>query len=334
MFSTNQLVLFGQRPQPIRYGTNAQGKDPVLEKVPTGDARNGAVVKPVSGPGWGTLVNESGEVLFAGRGSQRLLLERSLVSGCTLRGLHAPGANLKCIQLRGSVRFDLAESDWSEACLTGSRVWADLSGSKLSGLTATDSDFHGSRLADCDLSGARLNGSDFGSVSFRRSNLSRSQLQRVRLIMSDLRDCRLTNACLTGSDVSGCDLRGADLTGADIRGVYWRGTTLTATALGTAKMAPIRQRIRHLVQTYPALVHPWLMALEKGRWQANQFNSLSGFLSYQLGYRLGAGWQGIPGSTEWILWQFLRSIQPGRYPATDALAYWLHQWLLVSKGGC
>ena len=111
MHSNCQLVLFGQQPQPIRYETNAHGKDPVLEKMPTGDSRNGVAVKPVSGPGWGTLANESGEVLFAGRGRQRLLLERALGHRCTLRGLYAPRANLKHVQLRGPLRFDLAESD-------------------------------------------------------------------------------------------------------------------------------------------------------------------------------------------------------------------------------
>lgn len=329
-----QLTLFGQQPQFIRYDTNNQRVDQITEKASLGVAQSGVAPSPVTGPGYAQLVNASGEVLYAGRGSQLVLLERALAHGNNLRGLHAPKANFKHAQLLGPWRFDLTGSNWSEACLTGSRVWADMTGSQLSSLSASNSDFHGSRLAECDLSFARLSGSDLRSVSFRRSNLSRSQLQDVRLMMSDLRDCQLTNVCLTGSDVTGCDLRGADLTGADIRGVCWVGASLTATALGTTKLAPIRHRILHLVKTYPALISPWLTALEKGQWPATQFDSLSGFLSDQLGYRLGAGWQCTPGSTEWIIWQFLRSLQMGRYPATDALAYWLHRWLLMSKAPC
>ncbi|MCX6213747.1 pentapeptide repeat-containing protein [Spirosoma sp.] len=328
MTLVSQLDLFAQQPQLIRYdlsGTN-------YSRFTVDDAD-----RPDQESGQIDLRNDRGEVLVSlqsrrnrsvsEQARRRLLLETAFSQGRVLAGLQLPGLKLVQVHLVGTRRMDLTGASLTKALVTAGRMWADLRGSTLTDLAASGVDWHGSQLADCQLTGARVTGSNFQSVSFCRSNLEKAHFLDCQLQMSYLSWCHLHQASLKGSDLSGCDLRYTDLTGCDVRGTYLRGISISVAALEKANLKPIRQRIQHLVLAYPLLKPVWVAALEAGHWQAGSAESLSDFLSRCLGYRVGAGWQNVPGSTEWIIWQFLRSIQTGERPTSHSLANLLYKWV-------
>ena len=330
MASVIQLDLFGPQSQRIRYGLFS------CTDTGTGPGDTG---QSVSDADHLRLRNGLGDLLFAlpNRRSlprsehvrHRILLEGAFAQDRPLSGLQLPGLKLQHVPLAGVKRMEMASANLSGTTFTGGRLWADLRESVLTDMVAISVDWHGSRLTDCHLVGSRVTGSNFQSVSFRRSNLTKDHFQDCQLRMCDFSFCQLRRASLKGSDLSGSDLRQADLTGCDIRGVFLRGASLPVTKLEKANIQPIRQRIQDLALTYPVLIPLWLTALEEGCWLAGSYSSLSEFISACLGRRVGAGWQNIYGSTEWIIWQFLRSIQVGERVTTHSLAHLLHRWLFI-----
>jgi len=328
MSLVSQLDLFAQQPQLIRYelsGTNHS-------RFTADDAD-----RPDQESGQIDLRNDRGDVLISlpsrrnrsvsEQARRRFLLEKAFCQGRVLAGLQLPGLRLVHVHLVGNRRMDITCATLPKALVTAGRLWADLRGSTLTDLVASQADWHGSQLADCQLTGVRVTESNFQSVSFRRSNLEKAHFLDCQLQMSDLSGCQLRHASLKGSDLSGCDLRYADLKGCDIRGTYLRGISISVAVLEKANLKPIRQRIQHLVWAYPVLKPVWLAALEAGHWQAGSAESLSDFLTRCLGYRVGAGWQNVHGSTEWVIWQFLRSIQTGERPHSHPLANLLYKWV-------
>ena len=328
MSSTVQLDLFAQQPQLIRYelsGTNSN-------RFTVDNMSQFAHELDQVG-----LVNDRGQSLISlpirrtrsvsEKTHRRVLLETAFSQGRALAGLKLSGLKLENVHLAGTKRMDLAKATLTNAIFTGGRLWADLQQSTFTALVVTQADWHGCLLPDCQLAGARFLGSTLHSVNFRRSILSKANLQQCQLWMSDLSFCQLQQAKFTGSDLSGCDLRHANLTGCDFRGTVLRGISTTVFDLEKANLRPIRQRVQDLVMAYPSLKPVWVASLEAGHWQAGSAVSLSDFLSQCLGCRVGAGWQNVPGSTEWIIWQFVRSIQSGERPDSHPLAHLLYKWL-------
>ena len=325
-----QLDLFAQQPQLIRHELSATNLNhftvhaadqPDLESDLIGLRNNRGEVL-VSLPGrHNRLVSEQAR--------RRVLLETAFSQGRLLTGLQLLGLKLANVRLIGTERMDLTCATLTNAIVTGGRLWADLRGSTLADMVVSQADWHGCQLTDCHLTGVKVVGSNFQTVSFRRSNLAKAHFQDCQLQMSDLSFCHLHQASLKGSDLSGCDLRHADLTGCDVRGTYLRGISTSVSVLETANLKPIRQRIQHVVLAYPLLKLVWVAALDAGHWQAGSAQSLSDFLSRCLGYRVGAGWQNAHGTTEWIIWQFLRSIQLGERPNSHPLANLLYKWVFL-----
>ena len=276
---------------------------------------------------------------------QKRIIENAFAAGLLPASLQLPGARLKGIQLSGTHRIGLPESDLSGADLTHSRIWADLSGSHLRQARFTGSDLHGSRLVGANLTASNLSGTDCRGVVFSGSNLRGARLEGIRARLSDLSGCDLREASLAGADLSGTILRGSDLSQLQLRGAYLSGCSVSVAQLGQASLKPIRNRIDDLLDTYPAIVPVWMNWLRAGHWPIQQGelrgpysasewlpSGLSGLVRQALGHRIGAGWRCHTGGAEWIIWQFVRSIGSGDRPQHSAVAWWLYEWLRLRRG--
>jgi hypothetical protein len=112
--------------------------------------------------------------------------------------------DLSAVDLRGATlaRGNFTGAIFHEAHLEG----ADLSGTDLSHLEATDAHFDGA-----DLTGARLDGSILANAHLRGAELRFAQLKRTNLRDADLRGANLFSATLDMADLWKANLTGASL---------------------------------------------------------------------------------------------------------------------------
>lgn len=150
-------------------------------------------------------------------------LDRTSLARANFTGANLTNATM--YDVVGSLNFQVPASEapiFTNANLSGARIFARLSRSNLHGVTLTDADLGTERNQfkmpkQTDLSGAILT-----EANLLRANFTGANLMFAKMMRANLEGAILIEADLSRADLSGADLTGADVTKANLDGAIFK----------------------------------------------------------------------------------------------------------------
>jgi BTB/POZ domain-containing protein KCTD9 len=157
----------------------------------------------------------------------------------SLRGLDAPGADLRSIRLEGA---DLEYADFREAKLNNALLSrAKLNGANLQDIILEEADMQFIQLEDSDLRGANLKKVNMQGALLGGAKLHRVNLRGSNLVKSDLRGARFCSTSLRGADLYGAQLQETTFERIDFSDVRISNCNIEGTRFKECKNLSIEQ---------------------------------------------------------------------------------------------